>query len=96
MLHWRLNGVFTHPDARRRGIAAALMEATKRHAWDQAAARDSDGVMTVVVYTGNGAAKSWYEKMGFEQYNTSHDQGRPTSELFFPLLRPRPLGTHER
>lgn len=85
VLHWHVNGIFSHPEARRQGIAAALMDAAKQRALDEAEAQDGNVVLTVVVYTGNGAAKSWYEKMGFKEYHTGEDQGRPISKLFMIL-----------
>lgn len=81
VLQWDLNGVFTLPEARRRGIAAAVMEAAKEHAMEEAFSRDSGCMLSVVVYSDNSAAKSWYEKMGFETYKDGADKGRPTSEL---------------
>lgn len=48
----------------------------------EAEAQDSDVVLTVVVYTANGGAKAWYEKMGFREYSTGEDQGRRTSKLY--------------
>lgn len=81
VLRWELNGVFTLPAARRRGVAAAVLDAAKHHALQEAAAQNSACLLTVVVYTDNGAAKAWYEKMGFRVYHKGEDQGRPTSEL---------------
>lgn len=61
------------------------MNAAKAYALHQSASNNSSCVLTVVVYTDNIAAKSWYEKMGFNMYNSSEDQGRPTSELVLVL-----------
>lgn len=88
VLQWELNGVFTLPEARRRGIAAAVMTAVKEHAIREASSKHSGCVLTVVVYTENSAAaKSWYEKMGFEALKGGEDKGRPTSELALLLAR---------
>lgn len=81
VLSWELNGVFTLPAARRRGIAAAVITAAKKHALKEAVCKSSACLLTVVVYTDDRAAKSWYEKMGFKVYQESQDQGRPTSAL---------------
>lgn len=90
VLHWQLNGIFTHPEARRLGIARTVMEAVREHATKEADSVDNDVAMTVIVYTENGAAKSWYEQMGFKEFNTGEDQTGPTSELVL-LLPPRSL-----
>lgn len=90
VLHWQLNGIFTPPGARRLGISRAVMEVARERAIREADRVGNDVAMTVIVYTGNGAAKSWYEQMGFREFNTGEDQTRPTSELVL-LFPPRSL-----
>lgn len=86
-LQWELSGVFTLPEARRQGIAAAVMEAAMEHVLKEGEPRGSDCLLAVVVYTANDGANSWYEEMGFRAYSSGEDQGRSTSEL--ALLLPR-------
>lgn len=81
VLCWDINGVFTLPSARRRGIAAAVMDAAKNHARGTVVSRGCGCLLKLVVYTDNGGAKAWYEKMGFKVYQDGEDQGRPTREL---------------
>ena len=85
VLQWELNGVFTLPEARRRGIAAAVLDAAKASAQNDAQSRNASCLLTVVVYTDNHAAKNWYEMMGFTVYRCGEEQARPTSELFLHL-----------
>ncbi|KAF3764858.1 hypothetical protein M406DRAFT_70629 [Cryphonectria parasitica EP155] len=93
LLHWELNGVFTLPQARRCGIAAAVMSTARQHALAEAALQGSGDclvVLTVVVYAENSGARSWYEKMGFTPYRQDkEDQGRATIELVQVLHVPQ-------
>jgi ribosomal protein S18 acetylase RimI-like enzyme len=65
-MSWHVTGVFTLPEARRKGIASALMAAAKRFAWEQAEAQNRGCVLVVTVLTTNPDAKLLYEKLGFE------------------------------
>lgn len=78
---WDLNGVFTLPEARRQGIAAATMAAAKQYAEREASFQGKDCLLTAVVYAANLTAKSYYENEGFAEYKRSQDQGRATCEL---------------
>lgn len=63
--HWRINAMFTLPEARGQGTAKALIEAAKKFGTAQAEASGKDLVMSIVVDEDNVAAKSLYEKCGF-------------------------------
>lgn len=60
---WLVQGVYTFPEARRRGFAAAGMSALIQEAFDAGA----DHVQLAVV-TGNLAAVRLYEQLGFEPF----------------------------
>jgi predicted GNAT family acetyltransferase len=60
---WLVQGVYTFPDARRRGLAAAGMSALVREAFGT----DANHVQLAVV-GGNSAAAGLYERLGFEPF----------------------------
>lgn len=64
-LHFRLNGMFTRPEARGQGIAKALIERFFEYGRDEASKAGKDFVCTVVVDADNTPAKTLYEKSGF-------------------------------
>lgn len=64
-LHWGVNGVWTAPEARRRGLGLALMGMAKQWAADQAAAQGRDCVVTTIVYETNKDAIGFYQRSGF-------------------------------
>ena len=61
---WLIQGVYTSPDARRRGYAAAGMSALAQEAFESGA----DHVQLAVV-EGNEPAQRLYEGLGFEAYS---------------------------
>ncbi|KAB5551375.1 hypothetical protein GE09DRAFT_1223169 [Coniochaeta sp. 2T2.1] len=63
---WYLNGVFTLPEARRKGISSAVMAAAKQFVQQQAGAQGRKFALVADVLTANLEAKLFYEKMGFE------------------------------
>ncbi|PSR81610.1 hypothetical protein BD289DRAFT_34958 [Coniella lustricola] len=67
-LQWQLNGVFTLPEAWRRGIAAAVMAIAEASAITTAQSCSTSCLLTAVIYTESRAAKRWYEQMGFTAY----------------------------
>jgi GNAT superfamily N-acetyltransferase len=84
---WAVNGVWTLPGARRRGIGRETAQAAMRYAAGQAAAKGKDCLLTTVVYADNTGAGVYYEKLGFVAYREGLDGDRPTCEL--ALLIPR-------
>ncbi len=64
-LHFRLNGVFTMPEARRKGISKALIENAFTYVINEAQARGKDTVFSVIVDTDNVPARTLYESVGF-------------------------------
>ena len=81
LVRWHVTGVFTLPEARRQGIANAVMTAGTQFAVHAAAAQGKDCLLTVDVYTDNASAKLHYEKAGFAVFSEGQDNGRPTAEL---------------
>lgn len=60
---WLVQGVYTFPEARRRGLASAGMSAICQEAF----ASGADHVQLAVV-SGNAAAERLYERLGFEPF----------------------------
>lgn len=65
-MSWHVNGVFTLPEARRKGVASAVMARAKRFAQDEAEARNRGCVLVLAVLAANADAKILYEKLGFK------------------------------
>lgn len=65
-MSWHVNAVFTLPEARRKGIASAVMAAAKRFAKEQAQAGNRDFFLVVTVLPANPSAKLLYENLGFK------------------------------
>lgn len=63
--HWRINGMFTLPEARGQGTAKALIEAAKKFGANQAEASGKDCVLSIAVEEDNVPAKALYQKCGF-------------------------------
>jgi ribosomal protein S18 acetylase RimI-like enzyme len=63
--HWRINGMFTLPEARGQGTAKALIEAAKKFGATQAEASGKDCVLSIAVEQDNVPAKALYQKCGF-------------------------------
>ena len=63
--HWRINGMFTLPEARGQGIAKALIDAAKEFGGIQAEEAGKDVVLSIAVDEDNVAAKSLYSSCGF-------------------------------
>lgn len=64
-LHFRLNAIFTMPEARRKGISRVLIETSIKYVVDEARARNKDTVFSIIVDTDNLPAKRLYESAGF-------------------------------
>jgi GNAT superfamily N-acetyltransferase len=65
MLHFRLNGVFTLPEARRRGISKALIVKGIEHTQDHIGSPGgTHAIFSVVVDEDNIATKALYESAG--------------------------------
>ncbi|KAH8663113.1 hypothetical protein BGZ60DRAFT_412786 [Tricladium varicosporioides] len=63
--HWRVNGMFTLPEIRGKGIAKILMERGVNLGREEALKSGKDFVMSIVVDADNIAAKTLYKKSGF-------------------------------
>jgi ribosomal protein S18 acetylase RimI-like enzyme len=63
---WILNDLYVSSDARRSGVARALMEAARQHALSTGARR-----LVLETYPANRAARSLYESLGYVSENPS-------------------------
>ena len=63
--HWRINGMFTLPEARGQGTAKALIEAAKKFGATHADAAGKHLVLSIAVDEDNVAAKALYHRCGF-------------------------------
>lgn len=64
-LHYRVNGMFTLPEARGQGIAQALIAKIVEYGSSEAAKCGKSFESTIVVDSDNPAARGLYEKCGF-------------------------------
>lgn len=65
-MSWHVNAVFTLPEARRKGVASAVMAHAKRFARVEAEARKRAFIFVITVFPSNAVAKMAYEKQGFK------------------------------
>jgi len=74
--HYRINAMFTLPEARGKGLAKALIQKSLEFGSCQARQSGKDFVATIVVEKDNIAAKSLYDKCGFrfikEENSSAH------------------------
>ncbi|KAE8453763.1 hypothetical protein EG329_009274 [Mollisiaceae sp. DMI_Dod_QoI] len=63
--HFRVNGMFTLPEARGQGVAKALMERFFKYGAVEAAKVGKEFVSSIVVDADNPPARNLYEKCGF-------------------------------
>ncbi|KAJ8061117.1 hypothetical protein OCU04_010191 [Sclerotinia nivalis] len=63
--HYRINGVFTLPEVRGRGVGKTLIETALRYAGGEAALQGMTFVCSIVVESDNAGARRLYEKCGF-------------------------------
>jgi len=75
LMRWEINGVWTAPEARRRGISRRLLAEAARYASQEAAAAGKNFMLDLVVAAGNDAVKSFYEGVGFVIAETLEDGG---------------------
>jgi ribosomal protein S18 acetylase RimI-like enzyme len=73
-MSWHVNGVFTLPEARRKGVASAVMAAAKRCVAKEAAAQKRHFRLVLTVLTANQDAKLVYEKLGFKVESITEDE----------------------
>lgn len=72
-MSWHVSGVYTLADARRKGVASAVMDAARKFALEQAGFHGRDCVLAVKVFSGNLAARQLYEKTGFTVKKQTED-----------------------
>ncbi|RFU36047.1 hypothetical protein B7463_g358, partial [Scytalidium lignicola] len=65
VLYFRINGMFTHPEARGQGIASRLIKQALAFAEARAASLGKEFAVSIAVKAANTAAKALYEKCGF-------------------------------
>ncbi|KAJ9164570.1 Acyl-CoA N-acyltransferase [Coniochaeta hoffmannii] len=70
-MSWHVNAVFTLPEARRKGVASAVMAAAKRFAQEHAESRNRRFRLLVTVLTANLDAKLLYENLGFKVHSVN-------------------------
>lgn len=73
LMRWDINAVYTLPEARRRGVASALIAAAKQYASAEAEVRGRNWVLTAVVLSTNAEAQGLYEKLGFMEQSFTRD-----------------------
>jgi GNAT superfamily N-acetyltransferase len=64
-LHFRLNAIFTIPEARRKGISKTLIEASIKYVMDEAQARNKDTIFSIIVDIRNLPGRALYKSAGF-------------------------------
>jgi GNAT superfamily N-acetyltransferase len=64
-LHFRLNAIFTLPDARRKGVSRALIKPSIQYVMEKARARNKKTIFSIIVDTDNRPARLLYESAGF-------------------------------
>ena len=79
--HWRINGMFVHPEARRQGIAKAIIEKSMAFAREQAALSGKEFVASIAVDDDNPAAKNLYKTCGFVTIRSETEPGATRSIL---------------
>lgn len=68
---WYVNAVFTLPEARRKGVASAVMAAAKQFAHKRAEAQKRNFFLVATVLSTNPSAKILYENLGFKPKNST-------------------------
>ncbi|APA14703.1 hypothetical protein SS1G_06709 [Sclerotinia sclerotiorum 1980 UF-70] len=63
--HYRINGLFTLPEIRGRGVGKTLIETALRYAGGEVALQGRAFVCSIVVESDNAGARRLYEKCGF-------------------------------
>lgn len=72
-LHYRLNAVFTHPEARRKGVAKSVIETAISYITEHIPlSKKEELLFSVIVELGVPEAKSLYEKCGFVETKRIH------------------------
>lgn len=84
--HWRTNGMFVLPEARRQGIAKALIERSIEFGHEQAALSGKEFVGSVAVEGDNHAAKRLYENTGYVTITSELDPGARRKVLLMKFL----------
>lgn len=74
MMHWAVNGVYTAPRARRRGIAREVMTEAIKGTRDISSSEERPCLITVLVKNDNASARALYEKLGFEVTECSEEE----------------------
>ncbi|RDW88943.1 hypothetical protein BP6252_00975 [Coleophoma cylindrospora] len=85
LLHSRINGLFTLPEARRKGLGQKLIERGIAFAADEARAAKKDFVVSIAVEADNKPAKKLYEGCGFVVIKEEAHMCRGTPQSVFLL-----------
>lgn len=70
-LHWTVNGVYTAPQARRKGVMRALISKALEFGFDVALSEGRSCLVTVLAMKDNTAAIKLYEQAGFKLVHDS-------------------------
>ena len=83
--HWRINGMFTLPECRGKGLAKGLIEKALKYGLEQATKSEKPFVASIVVDADNTAARALYEKCGFVPIKEEQTQDRAVLLLQYEL-----------
>jgi ribosomal protein S18 acetylase RimI-like enzyme len=89
-LHFRLNAIFTVPEARRKGVSKALVEACIKYVMSEATARNKTTIFSIIVDTDNLPARALYESVGFVEA-TRHEASANNYGRAVIVLEYRPI-----
>jgi GNAT superfamily N-acetyltransferase len=84
--HWCTNGMFVLPEARRQGIAKALIERSIEFGHEQAGLSGKEFVGSVGVNRDNHAARKLYEYTGYVAISSEPDPDAPTNVLLMKYV----------
>jgi GNAT superfamily N-acetyltransferase len=84
--HWRTNGMFVLPEARRQGTAKALIERSIEFGHEQAALSGKGFVGSVGVDRDNHAARKLYEHAGYVTISSEPDPDAPRNVLLMKYV----------
>lgn len=82
LLHWAVNGVYTAPDARRRGIAKAVFDKALAFAFAAAEAEEKSCLVSIYAREENEVAIGMYQRMGFVDLSFVEADGNAVLYMF--------------
>lgn len=82
LLHWAVNGVYTAPDARRRGLARAVFETALAFSFAAAEAQGRSCLVSILAREENAVAIGMYKRMGFVDLSYVEADGNTVLYMF--------------